>query len=39
MGTSVSPWFLAEVALDAGDGVKQTLHYLPYEEVCKVHHR
>lgn len=29
--------FLAEVALDAADGVRQRVEYLQYDEVCKVH--
>ena len=31
--------FLAEVALDAGDGVRQRVEFLQYDEVCKVHQR
>ena len=29
--------FLAEVAVDAADGVRQRVEYLQYDEVCKVH--
>jgi DNA/RNA-binding protein KIN17 len=30
--------FLAEVAVDAADGVRQRVEFLQYDEVCKVHH-
>ena len=29
-------WFLAEVAIDASDGVRQRVEFLQYDEVCKV---
>ena len=29
--------FLAEVAFDAADGVRQTVAFLGYDDVCKVH--
>jgi DNA/RNA-binding protein KIN17 len=29
--------FLAEVAMDSADGVRQRVEYLQYDEVCKVH--